>query len=100
MITLDASFNRQWVKACVGDLLRLDLPEDAMAGARWAISDALPAQLRLLSDKTVGQRASAAERRLEFRVVLEGKFALSLVSPRACRREDAAFEVYVEVRSA
>jgi hypothetical protein len=99
MITLDASFNRRVVRACVGDLLRLDLPEDPFAGNRWVLPDPLPSQLRLVTDKTRCERDAlyaAGDRRLEFRVVGDGSFALSLVSSRGWQPTPTQFEVLVE----
>lgn len=99
MITLDASFNRRVVRACVGDLLRLDLPEDPFAGARWVLPDPLPSQLRLVTDKTRSERDAiyaAGDRRLEFRVVGDGSFSLSLVSSRGWQPTATQFEVLVE----
>ncbi|HYJ07998.1 MAG TPA: protease inhibitor I42 family protein [Polyangiaceae bacterium] len=99
MITLDASFNRRVVRACVGDLLRLDLPEDPFAGNRWVLPDPLPSQLRLVSDKTRCERDAiyaAGDRRLEFRIVGDGSFALSLVSSRGWQQTPTQFEVLVE----
>lgn len=103
MITLDASFNRRVVRACVGDLLRLDLPEDPGAGNRWVLPDPLPSQLRLVTDKTRCERDAiyaAGDRRLEFRVVGDGSFALSLFSSRGWQRLPAQFEVLVEAGAA
>lgn len=99
MITLDASFNRRVVRACVGDLLRLDLPEDPFAGNRWVLPDPLPSQLRLVTDKTRCERDAiyaAGDRRLEFRIVGDGSFALSLVSSRGWQQTPTQFEVLVE----
>ena len=99
MITLDASFNRRVVRASVGDLLRLDLPEDLVAGNRWVLPDPLPSQLRLVTDKTRCERDAiyaAGDRRLEFRVVGDGAFALSLVSSRGWQQASTGFEVLVE----
>jgi len=95
MITLDATFNRRVVRANVGDLLRLDLPEDAVAGNRWALSDPLPEQLRLVKDKTASV-AYATDRRLEFRVVAGGSCSLSLINSRAWQQNATSFEIYVE----
>jgi predicted secreted protein len=95
MITLDATFNRRVVRASVGELLRLDLPEDVVAGHRWALADPLPEQLRLVKDKTASL-AWATDRRLEFRVVAEGCCALSLINARAWQQAGTSFEVYVE----
>ncbi|HKY38958.1 MAG TPA: protease inhibitor I42 family protein [Polyangiaceae bacterium] len=95
MITVDATFNRRVVRATVGELLRLELPEDISAGQRWALAEPLPAQLRLLKDKTASL-ASATDRRLEFRVVAEGCCALSLINARAWQQPSTSFEVYVE----
>jgi predicted secreted protein len=103
MITLDATFNRRVVRASVGELLRLDLPEDVVAGNRWALSDPLPEQLRLVTDKSGGARSvayPAGDRRLEFRVVGQGSFALSLVNARAWQQAATSFEVYVEAYEA
>ena len=95
MIVLDVTFNRRLVRARVGELLQLDLPEDAAAGSRWTLADPVPAELRLIKDKTSSARAS--DRRLEFRVVREGSFTLSLVCARAWQQTHAAsFEVYVQ----
>ena len=99
MITLDASFNRRVVRVCVGDLLRLDLPEDPFAGNRWVLPDPLPSQLRLVTDKTRCERDAiyaAGDRRLEFRIVADGSFALSLVSSRGWHQTPTQFEVLVE----
>jgi predicted secreted protein len=95
MITLDATFNRRVVRASVGELLRLDLPEDVVAGHRWALAEPLPEQLRLVKDKTASL-AWATDRRLEFRVVAEGCCALSLINARAWQQAGTSFEVYVE----
>ena len=103
MITLDATFNRRVVRASVGELLRLDLPEDVVAGHRWALSDPLPEQLRLVKDKTAAARSlatSGGDRRLEFRVVGQGSFALSLVNAPAWQHTSSSFEVYVEAYEA
>jgi predicted secreted protein len=83
------------VRASVGELLRLDLPEDVVAGHRWALADPLPEQLRLVKDKTASL-ALATDRRLEFRVVAEGCCALSLINARAWQQAGTSFEVYVE----
>jgi predicted secreted protein len=99
MITLDATFNRRVVRASVGELLRLDLPEDVVAGNRWALSDPLPEQLRLVKDKTASI-ACATDRRLEFRVVARGSCALSLINARAWQQTVTCFEVYVEAYEA
>lgn len=96
MIALDATFNRRVVRASVGELLRLDLPEDAVAGSRWALSDPLPEQLRLVKDKTAGAPSAAPDRRLEFRVVAHGCCSLLLVNARAWHQPATSFEVYVE----
>lgn len=95
MITLDATCNRRVVRASVGELLRLDLPEDLVAGYRWTISDPLPEQLRLVKDKTASA-ACTTDRRLEFRVVAEGSCALSLINARPWQQAQTSFEVYVE----
>ena len=103
MITLDATFNRRVVRASVGELLRLDLPEDVVAGHRWALSDPLPEQLRLVKDKTASVSSvahPAGDRRLEFRVVGQGSFALSLVNARAWQHTSTSFEIYVEAYEA
>ena len=99
MITLDATFNRRVVRASVGELLRLDLPEDVIAGHRWALADPLPEQLRLVKDKTASL-ACATDRRLEFRVVAQGNCALSLINARAWQQQATSFEVYVEAYEA
>jgi len=99
MITLDATFNRRVVRASVGELLRLDLPEDAIAGHRWALADPLPEQLRLVKDKTA-TLACSTDRRLEFRVVAEGSCALSLINARAWQQAVTSFELYVEAYEA
>jgi predicted secreted protein len=99
MITLDATFNRRVVRASVGELLRLELPEDVIAGHRWALAEPLPEQLRLVKDKT-SSLATATDRRLEFRVVAEGSCALSLVNARAWQQSASSFEVYVEAYEA
>lgn len=103
MITLDASFNRRVVRVCVGDLLRLDLPEDAFAGNRWVLPDPLPSQLRLVTDKTRCERDAiyaAGDRRFEFRIVADGSFPLSLVSSRGWQQTPTQFEVLVEAGEA
>ena len=83
----------------VGELLRLDLPEDVGAGHRWALPDPLPQQLRLVKDKTASL-ASTTDRRLEFRGVAEGNCALSLINARAWQQPATSFEVYVEAYEA
>jgi predicted secreted protein len=95
MITLDATFNRRVVRASVGELLRLDLPEDVVAGHRWALVEPLPQQLRLVKDKTA-PLVHATERRLEFRVVTQGSCALTLINARAWQQPATRFEVYLE----
>lgn len=100
MITLDVTFHRRLVRASVGDLVRVDLPEDAAAGSRWLVSEALPVELRLVKDKTAsGPASSGRERRLEFRVARSGCFRLCLVCARAWQQGDANFEVYVDARA-
>jgi len=99
MISLDATFNRRVVKAAVGDLLRLELPENVSAGNRWALPDPLPRQLRLVMDKTASDRYltyTAGERRLEFRVVAGGSFSLSLVNARSWQQASTSFELYID----
>ena len=99
MISLDATFNRRVVRAAVGELLRLELPEDISAGNRWSLPEALPRQLRLVLDKTRSDRGisyTAGERRLEFRVVASGSFALSLINSPAWQKARTSFEVYVD----
>jgi len=99
MISLDATFNRRVVRAAVGELLRLELPENISAGNRWNLPDPLPRQLHLVLDKTANDRSisyTAGERRLEFRVVGSGSFALSLINSRAWQEAWASFEVYIE----
>ena len=103
MISLDATFNRRVVRATVGDLLRLELPENVTAGNRWALPDPLPRQLRLVLDKTASDRFltyTAGERRLEFRVVASGSFALSLVNARSWQQTATSFEVYIDASEA
>jgi len=100
MISLDATFNRRVVSAAVGELLRLELPEDISAGNRWSLPEALPRQLHLVLDKTrsdCGVSYTAGERRLEFRVVASGSFALSLFnSPASWQKASTSFEVYID----
>jgi predicted secreted protein len=99
MISLDATFNRRVVRAAVGELLRLELPENISAGNRWSLPDPLPRQLRLVLDKTASDRClsyTAGERRLEFRVVASGSFALSLINSRAWQQPSTSFEVYID----
>ena len=103
MISLDATFNRREVRAAVGDLLRLELPENVSAGNRWALPDPLPRQLRLVMDKTACDGSitySAGERRLEFRVVASGSFSLSLVNARSWQKSATTFELFVEAYEA
>lgn len=100
MITLDVTFHRRLVRASVGDLIRVGLPEDAMAGSRWALSDALPAELRLVKDKTARSSSShGGERCLELRVVKKGRFRLCLEHASAWQAADAVFEVYIDART-
>ena len=99
MISLDATFNRRVVRTAVGELLRLELPEDISAGNRWSLPDPLPRQLHLVLDKTANHRGisyTASERRLEFRVVASGSFALSLISSCAWQNASPSFEVYID----
>ena len=103
MITLDATFNRRVVRAAVGELLRLELPENVEAGNRWALPEPLPRQLKLVMDKTPsGGRFSyaAGERRLEFRIVAAGSFSLSLLNARSWQQAPTAFELYIEAHEA
>ena len=102
MISLDATFNRRVVRAAVGDLLRLELPENVSAGNRWALPDPLPRQLRLVLDKTASDRYltyTAGERRLEFRIVAGGSFSLSLVNARNWQAS-TSFELYIDASEA
>jgi hypothetical protein len=96
MITLDVTFHRRLVRATVGDLIRVDLPEDAMAGRRWVLPEALPAELRLVKDKT--ESASGKERRLELRVVRKGRTRLCLQRGSGWTAEES-FEVYIDART-
>ena len=98
MISLDATFNRRVVRAAVGELLRLELPEDISAGNRWSLPDPLPRQLHLVLDKTANHRGiyTASERRLEFRIVASGSFALSLINSCAWQKASSSFEVYID----
>ena len=99
MISLDATFNRCVVRAAVGELLRLELPENISAGSRWSLPDPLPRQLRLVLDKTASDRClsyTAGERRLEFRVVAGGSFALCLINSHAWQKACTSFEVYID----
>ena len=99
MISLDATFNRRVVRAAVGDLLRLELPENVLAGNRWALPDPLPRQLRLVTDKTACEGRitySAGERRLEFRIVAGGSCSLSLVHARSWQQAPTSFELFIE----
>ena len=99
MISLDATFNRRVVKAAVGELLRLELPENVTAGNRWALPDPLPRQLRLVLDKTASDSYltyTAGERRLEFRVVAGGSFSLLLVNARSWQQASTSFELYID----
>jgi len=99
MISLDATCNRCVVRAAVGELLRLELPENIAAGSRWTLPDPLPRQLHLVLDKTASDRYlsyTAGERRLEFRVVASGAFALCLINSRAWQKACTSFEVYID----
>ena len=103
MIIVDATLNRRVVRAAVGDLLRLELPENVATGNRWVLPDPLPRQLRLVLDKTPGvQNASyaAGERRLEFRIVSVGSFALSLLNAPRWQQAPTSFELLVEAYDA
>ena len=103
MISLDATFNRRVVRAAVGDLLRIELPENVLAGNRWALPDPLPRQLRLVLDKTAGDRITsyaAGERRLEFRIVAGGSCSLSLVNARSWQQSSTSFELFIEAYEA
>ena len=101
MITLDVTFHRRLVRASVGDLIRVDLPEDAITGSRWALPEALPAELRLVKDKTARSSFSAdgSVRRLELRVVKKGYFRMSLEQAGTWRSSEALFEIYIEARA-
>jgi len=103
MISLDATFNRRVVKAAIGELLRLELPENVAAGNRWTLPDPMPRQLRLVLDKTARDRHltySAGERRFEFRVVAGGCCALSLVNAQSWQQAATSFEVYIDASEA
>ena len=101
MITLDVTFHRRLVRASVGDLIRVDLHEDATTGSRWALSEALPAELRLVKDKTARSSSSAegSVRRLELRVVRKGCFRMCLEQAGAWRSSEARFEVCIDARA-
>jgi predicted secreted protein len=99
MIIVDATFNHRLVRAAVGELLRLELPENVTAGNRWALPDPLPQQLRLVMDKTPREQSvnyAAGERRLEFRIVTSGAFSLSLLNAPTWQQPPSSFELYVE----
>lgn len=100
MITLDVTFHRRLVRASVGDLIRVDLHEDATTGSRWALSEALPAELRLVKDTTARSSSSAdgSVRRLELRVVRKGCFRICLEQAGAWRSSEALFEVNIDAR--
>jgi hypothetical protein len=103
MISLDATFNRRLVRAAVGELLRLDLPEDTAAGNRWALPDPIPEQLRLVMDKTASDQRvtyAAGNRRLEFRVVAVGSFSLSLSNEHCWQKPPPSFDLLVEAYQA
>lgn len=103
MISLDATCNRRVIRAAIGDLLRIELPENAMAGNRWTLPDPLPRQLRLLLDKTASGRHVAyadGARRLEFRIVAQGAFALSLLTAHSYQPSCATFELFIEAYDA
>jgi hypothetical protein len=103
MISLDATCNRRVVRATIGDLLRIELPENAMAGNRWALPDPLPRELRLVLDKTTSGGHviySDGARRLEFRVVAPGAFALSLLSAHSWQPSCVRFELFIEAYDA
>lgn len=103
MILVDATFNRRVVRAAVGELLRLELPENVATGNRWALPDPLPRQVRLVLDKTPGERNvsyAAGERRLEFRIVSVGSFALSLLNAASWQQAPTSFELLVEAYDA
>ena len=103
MLALDATFNRRVVRVAVGDVMRLDLPEDVVAGSRWALPDPLPPQLRLVVDKTASDREvayPAGDRRLEFRIIAQGTFSLSLVNARRWQQAATVFELFVEAYEA
>lgn len=103
MIIVDATFNRRVVRAAVGDLLRLELPENVATGNRWALPDPLPRQLRLVMDKTPREQNvsyTAGERRLEFRLVSAGSFALSLLNASSWQQAPTSFELFVEAYEA
>lgn len=70
-----------------------------MAGSRWALPDPLPRELRLVLDKTAsGAHVAYAEgaRRLEFRIVAQGPFALSLVNTHSWQQSSGTFELFIE----
>jgi len=102
MISVDRTFNRRVVSAMVGDLLRLELPENATAGSRWRLPHPLPEQLLLVMDKTSRDPASYSdgERRLDFRVVASGKFSLCLLNPQAFQKASLSFEIWIDAQEA
>lgn len=102
MISLDATFNRRVVSVTVGDLLRLELPENVTAGSRWRLPHPLPDQLLLVMDKTSRHPASYSDgaRRLDFRIVASGKFSLCLLNPRAFQKASSSFEILIDAQEA
>jgi predicted secreted protein len=103
MVIVDATFNRRVVRAAVGDLLRLELPENVSTGNRWSLPDPLPQQLRLVLDKTPTEQNvsyAAGERRLEFRIIASGTFALSLLNVPSWQQAPTSFELFVEAYEA
>jgi predicted secreted protein len=102
MISVDRTFNRRVVSAMVGDLLRLELPENATAGSRWRLPHPLPDQLLLVMDKTSRDPASYSdgERRLDFRIVASGKFSLCLLNPQTFQKASSSFEIWIDAQEA